>query len=112
EIDNSETAISPANIFSFYTSGYKYVSAADERAGNTALHVVELSPEDIQSPYYKIRLRVNQSTNLIHDVMVFDKNGMRYTYTINRTTPNPAVSANKFTFQPSRYPGLEVVDLR
>lgn len=112
EIDNSEIAISPANIFSFYTNGYKYVSAADERAGNTALHVVELSPEDTRSPYYKIRLRVNQASNLIYDVTVFDKNGMRFTYSINRTTPNPAVPADKFTFQRSQYPGLEVVDLR
>ncbi len=112
DVDNSATAISPVNIFSFYSSGYKYVSAADERAGNTALHVIELSPEDTQSPYYKIKLRINQSTNLLYDVTVFDKNGMRYTYAIKGTKANPTVPAGRFTFQQSQYPGVEIVDLR
>lgn len=112
EVDNSSTAISPVNLFSFYTNGYKYVSAPDEQAGNTALHVIELSPEDRGSPYFKIKLRINQSNNLIHDITVFDKNGARYTYTIKNTKPNPSVPTGKFTFQQSQHPGIEVVDLR
>lgn len=112
EADNSSTAISPVNLFSFYTNGYKYVSAPDEHAGNTDLHVIELSPEDTRSPYYKIKLRIKKSSNLIHDITIFDKNGVRYTYTIKNTKSNPSVPAGKFTFQQSQYPGIEVVDLR
>ncbi len=112
EADNNSDAISPVNIFSFYNDGYKYVSAPDERVGNTALHVVELSPEDTRSPYFKIKLRINKSTNLIQDATIFDKGGMRYVYTINSTTANPQVPTGKFTFNQSHYPGMEIVDLR
>lgn len=112
EVDNSSDAISPANIFSFYNKGYKYVSAPDERAGNTQLHVVELSPEDTHAPYFKIKLRISKTNNLIYDVMVFDKGGTRYSYAIKDTKANPAIAADKFTFKQSEYPGMEIVDLR
>jgi len=112
DADYTSSSISPVNLFSFYTKGYKYVSASDERAGSTSLQVVELSPEDRRSPYHKIKLRVNKSTNLIHDLTIFDKNGARYTYVIKNTKSVPSVTAEKFTFQQSQYPGIEVVDLR
>lgn len=113
EVDHASQAISPTNIFSFFDSGYKYVSGADEREGNTALHVVELSPEDPRkSQYFKIKLRINQGDNLIRDVTVYDKNGTRYTYEIKNFKANPTISSGKFAFNPQLYPGMEVIDLR
>lgn len=113
EVDNAEDAISPVNIFTFYNKGYKYVSASDERAGNVQLAVVELSPENSQaSPYFKIKLRINKANNLIYDATVFDKGGIRYTYTIKNSKANPAIPASKFSFDQSKYPGMEIVDLR
>ena len=112
EADNSSDAISPVNIFSFYNEGYKYVSAPDERAGNMQLHVVELSPEDTRAPYFKIKLRIDKSSNLIQDATIFDKGGSKYTYAIKNTKANPQIAADKFAFSQSNYPGMEIVDLR
>lgn len=111
-VDNSSDAITPVNIFSFYNEGYKYVSAPDERTGNTPLHVVELSPEDTGAPYFKIKLRINKSSSLIQDATIFDKGGTRFTYTIKNTKANPQIAADRFTFSQSNYPGMEIVDLR
>lgn len=113
DADNSANSISPLNIFSFYQKGYKYVSAADERVGNTSLHVVELSPEQPRnSPYFKIKLRIDKTTNLIHDVTVFDKSSTRYTYSIKNFVANPTIPVAKFTFDKTQYAGMELVDLR
>lgn len=113
DADNSDQSISPANIFTFFNKGYKYVMADDERDGSTALHVIELSPEQVRnSPYFKIKLRINKTTNLIHDVTIFDKGSNLYTYKIDKFTPNPTIAADKFTFNKSHYAGMEVVDLR
>ncbi len=112
EADNKADAISPVTIFSFYNKGYKYVSAPDEKEGNAQLHVVELSPEDNRAPYFKIKLRINKSTNLIHDATIFDKGGIRYTYAIKNTKANPQIAANTFVFNQRDYPGMEIVDLR
>ncbi|MFC3198697.1 outer membrane lipoprotein carrier protein LolA [Parapedobacter deserti] len=112
EADNSSTALSPVNIFSFYNTGYKYISAPDERVGNHQLAVVELSPEDTRTSYFKIKLRINKTTNLIHDATIFDKGGVQYTYAIRNTKGNPQIPADKFSFKQSNYPGMEIVDLR
>ncbi|WP_257666223.1 LolA family protein [Parapedobacter tibetensis] len=112
EANNDSEAISPINIFSFYNQGYKYVSASDENAGNIRLRVVELSPEDPHAPYFKIKLRINASSNLIHDATIFDKGGIKYMYTIKNTKANPQIAADKFTFNQNKYPGMEIVDLR
>jgi len=110
--DHSSASISPANIFTFYQKGYKYVTAPSERAGNIQLHVVELAPENTHTPYFKIKLRINKATHLIHDVTIFDKSGARYSYTIKSTKGNVPIAANQFVFNPSDFPGMEIVDLR
>lgn len=109
---SASDAISPTNIFSFYNEGYKYVSAADERADNKQLAVVELTPEDVNAPYFKIKLRVDKKTYQIHDVTIFDKGGNRFAYTIKNTKANPQLGNNKFVFEQTDYPNLEIVDLR
>ena len=111
-VDHSSDAISPATIFSFYETGYKYVSAADERMGNRQLAVVELTPEDTHAPYFKIKLRVNEQTHQINDMTVFDKGGNRFVYTIKHIKANPQLAQDKFIFKPASYPGMEIVDLR
>ena len=112
DVDPTADVISPTNIFSFYERGYKYVSSADERAGGTQLAVVELTPEDASSPYFKIKLRIDQQTHQIYDVNLFDKGGNRFVYTIKHTKANPQLAADRFVFDPADYPGVEVVDLR
>lgn len=112
EASNSTETISPANIFSFYNKGYKYVSAPDERVGATQLLVVELTPEDPQNPYFKIKLRINKATNLIYEATIFDKSGVKYIYTIKNTQANPAIPADTFVVKKTDYPGMEIVDLR
>ncbi len=112
EADPSSDAISPVNIFSFYSKGYKYVSAPDERVGNSQLDVVELTPENIRAPYFKIKLRINKQTHLINDVTIFDKGGNKYLYAIKNTKSNPQITGDKFVFKQANYPGMEIVDLR
>lgn len=112
EVAPPTDAISPTNIFSFYKEGYKYVSAADERAGNKQLAVVELTPEDANAPYFKIKLRVDGSTYHIQDVTIFDKGGNRFVYTIKHTKTNPQLADSRFVFRQADYPDFELVDLR
>ncbi|MGV3761122.1 LolA family protein [Parapedobacter sp.] len=112
EVSPTSDAVSPTNIFSFYKEGYKYVSAADERTGSRQLAVVELTPEDANAPYFKIKLRVDERTYQIHDVTVFDKGGNQFVYTLKNTKANPQLADNRFVFKQTDYPDMEIVDLR
>ena len=43
---------------------------------------------------------------------MFDKGGNRYKYTISKFNPALKVDDSFFTFDPKKYPGVDVVDLR
>ncbi|KGE15424.1 LolA family protein [Sphingobacterium deserti] len=109
--ENNATSIGPNNLFTFYKNGFNYASRGDERVGSELLNVVELSPTDTKNNYAKIKIRVNKNKH-IHDVLIFDKSGARYTYTIKTLYVNNALPASQFAFNKSSYPGFEIVDLR
>lgn len=113
EIDPTASAsLTPATIFTFYKKGYKYISTKTERLGNKQLSVIELAPEDTKKQFFKVRLRVDQALKQIYDVVVFDKNGSRYTYSIQNLVSNIKIAPKTFIFDKVNYPDLEVVDLR
>ena len=103
--------INPSNLFSFYKTGFKYLLMSNESLGKDILRVVELSPIDTKLNYFKIKLRINKN-NHIHDLLIFDKSGARYTYTIKTLYVNQSIPATLFTFNPKDYPGYEQIDLR
>lgn len=109
--DNTNDAIGPNNLFTFYKTGFKYVSMDNERVGQDVLNVIELSPIDTKKNYFKIKLRINKNKH-IHDVLIFDKSGAKYTYTIKSLYVNHPINASQFTFNAKDYPKYEIVDLR
>jgi len=112
EANNSTNEINPTNIFSFYTSGFKYALAGTEKVKGMSLSVVELTPVDSKKNYSKIKLRVNKVNNLIYDTAIFDKSGNHYTYTLKAQEGNKAIASSFFTFNKSNYSGFDIVDLR
>jgi len=112
EADNSEDGINPARLFTIYEKGFKYIYNGEVRSGNKLLQVIDLSPLDIKKPYFKIRLNIDKATSQISGFTVFDKSGGKYGYTIKTLTPNVKVPESTFSFDPKKYPGVEVVDLR
>lgn len=115
DAEHDEHTIGPNNLFSFYKKGYKYIGMAEEKItknGKTeSLEVVELSPLDTKTNYFKIKLRVNKN-NHIHDVTIFDKSGNRFTYTIKTLYLGQKFPDNTFSFAKDKYQGYEIVDLR
>lgn len=111
ESDSNTESIGPNNLFTFYKKGFVHKRLKDESLGKDLLYVVELTPIDNKTNYAKIKLRVNKN-NHIHDVAVFDKSGVHYTYTIHTLYVNHQIPATKFTFNKSDYPNYEIVDLR
>jgi outer membrane lipoprotein carrier protein len=43
---------------------------------------------------------------------MFDKSGNKFKYTLTKFVPNVKVDDAFFTFDPKKYPGVQVVDLR
>ncbi|RNI31294.1 LolA family protein [Rufibacter latericius] len=110
--DPDEQEMTPNQIYNLYKKGYRYVYAGEEKEGGEAVHVVDLTPEDRENQIFKVRLHISKKDNSLKSWKMFRKNGNRYTYKINKFTPNPPVDANTFVFNRTKYKGLKVVDLR
>jgi outer membrane lipoprotein-sorting protein len=111
EIDNSSDALNPAKIFTMYEKGFKYVYLGDSKLSGRIYQNIELAPLQTRS-FSKIKLRVDKLNKQISNIVVNDKNGNVYTYTINSFTPNVKISDATFTFDPKAHSGVDVVDLR
>jgi outer membrane lipoprotein-sorting protein len=112
DADNGTKSFNPARIFTIYEKGYKYVSSDDTKINGKTYSVIDLTPLDTKSSYFKIRLNIDRVTKQIASAIVFDKNGNKYTYTIGLFTPNFKASDSIFTFDAKQHPGVELVDLR
>lgn len=112
DVDHSEGNLNPAQIFTVYEHGYKYIYTGDERIDGHLCQMIDLTPEDSKKEFFKIRLAIDKARKLIYSAMIFDKNGSHFTYVINSFTPNPKVPESIFTYDKKDHPGVEIVDLR
>lgn len=100
------------DIFTMYDKGFIYKIAEEKKEGNRELAVVELSPKDKKKSFYKIKLTIDRTNQTILKSVVYDKSGTTHTYTISNQYPNVKLEDKFFTFDPKKYPGVEVIDLR
>jgi outer membrane lipoprotein-sorting protein len=111
-VDKSGEGLNPAQVFTIYEHGYKYIYNGDTKIGGKTYQEVDLTPEDTKKPFFKVRLQIDKAKKQIYSALIFDKNGNRYTYTLKNFAPNVAAPDNMFTFDPKAHKGVEVVDLR
>jgi outer membrane lipoprotein-sorting protein len=112
EAETKEDGLSPATIFTMYEKGFKTKYIKEKTENGKVVQVIELYPEDNKKNYIKIVINILKAEKYVNSAMVYDKNGNIYTYTITKFTPNAPVTDDTFVFDKSKYPGVEVVDLR
>ena len=90
---------------------YLDVESLQSKGGKT-YQSIELTPTDTKQSIFKVKLLIDKAKKQIYSAQLFDKNGSRYTYTVNSFIPNAPAAADSFIFDPKKHPGVEVVDLR
>lgn len=104
--------ISPTNIFTIYEKGFSSKYISETKTGKFTSQLIELVPDDPKKPYFKIQITINKEEKMLISAKVFDKNGTHFTYAIEKFTANVDAPDQNFVFNTSRFPGVEVVDLR
>ena len=111
----NEGDLSPNNIYAAYKKGYRYRWIEIKKVGSRTLDVVELQPENPKDPdkiFFRIILNIDQADNTIHSWEMFDRGGNVFSYTISGFNPQFSADDSFFQFNESKYPDVEVVDLR
>ena len=87
----------------------KYIKTAKENGKD--IHIIDLTPKEGKS-YFKIRIKVDKVNNWITEAMIFEKDNVVYTFSVEKFETNLNLPEGYFTIDPSKYPDSEVVDLR
>ncbi len=114
-IDNNnpdDEEISPSKIYDAYKEGYKYLYMGDETIGGKKHAVIDLVPNDREAQFFKIKLFIELSDYSLTKWTMYDKSGNLYNYTIDNFNASINPSDNMFEFDPAKYPGVEIIDLR
>ncbi|HMG07801.1 MAG TPA: outer membrane lipoprotein carrier protein LolA [Mucilaginibacter sp.] len=102
----------PAQIFTIYEHGYKYLYTGDQKIAGKVYQAIELTPDNAKQNIFKVRLLIDKVKKQIYSAILFDKNGNKYNYTVSSFTPNAQVADNVFAWDAKAHPGVELVDLR
>jgi outer membrane lipoprotein-sorting protein len=112
-VDPNSSTLSPAKLFTnFYDKDYLYRLDGETTEKGKVLQNIEMTPTDKSKNVFKVIVSIDKKNQNISKMKVFEKNGNHYTYEITSFTPNTNVSDATFSFDPKKYPGVEVVDLR
>lgn len=98
----------PSSIFTMYKKGYKnrLVEETSDR------YIIDLYPEDIKSDLIRIRLTIGKPSLNIRAIEYKNKNGLTITLLVTEYDLKQKPDQSLFTFQPGKYKGIEIVDMR
>lgn len=112
DANSNEDALNPAHIFTIYEKGFNYIYTGEVKQGASTYQTIDMTPTDPKKTFFKVRLMIDKAKKQIYSALIFDKNGNKYTYTMQTFTPNVNVPDAVFAFDVKAHPGVEVVDLR
>lgn len=111
--EGGEDVFNPATMLTIYEKGFKYKFIQERFEAGRALYVIDLFPEKVdKTSYSKIRLNIDKDKNQIIQLQYFSKDENRFIIDVKKFEPNVALSDALFVFDKTKYPGVEVVDLR
>lgn len=113
KMDAASGTITPQKLFTnFYDKDFLYILTGEKKDGGRILQEIEMTPTDKSKSFHKVYVLVNKSTKTIYSTKVLEKTGDRYSYTVTSIKTNAPMKDSEFTFDKSKYPGVEVVDLQ
>ena len=112
KFDAKAMDINPSELFTIYEKGFQHKYAGQVTNGVTTLDVLELTPNDKNKGYFKVKLGIDNKANKIKEMSVFSKNGIITTYVIQKFNPNLPINDGYFKFNSKDKPGVIEIDLR
>jgi len=107
--EDEEDFISPSKIFTLYEDGFKYKFVKEVNG----VQIINLYPKVAdEKSFHRIELHINKAKNQISKAVVFGKDGTNSTYTFKNFTPNGSISDSEFSFDKTKHPKVEIIDLR
>ncbi len=109
--EDTEGAMTPTSVLDNFREEFRSTWLREESHNNQTVHIIDMMPQQPQA-FYKYRVAINTTTHRLEYTQAHDRHGGIYRYNIEALEPNPDIPDGIFSFDPSAYPEIEVVDLR
>lgn len=106
--------LDPSKLFSQYEKGFKsaFVEEKADAAG-VMTQVIKLFPlEPAKKAFHTVVITVDKAKVEPKAIQVLYKDGNTVNYTLKKFTANPELADALFVFDKTKYPGVEVNDMR
>lgn len=104
--------LDPAKIFTVYESGFKYIYAGETTINGKKVDIVDLFPEKRDQIYSRIKVFIYRDNLQIAKLLQIGRDGNNYYIDINKMEINTPADDSIFKFDATKFPGVEVIDLR
>ena len=102
----------PSSLFSIYEKGFQSKFITEKSVGGNTVYVIDLFPEEDIYDVSKITIEINKSTMMIKSALLMGTDENIYGIIVKDMKTNIDMLDSDFIFQESKYPDVEVIDLR
>lgn len=111
--DEADGFLTPASLLSIYENkDFIYALIGEKQESGRTVQQIEFKPKNRDSEYAKVRLTIDKSKTEVMRIKAFSKDGSRYTLKLDQLKRNVNLKPSDFEFDPSKYPGIHIEDLR
>jgi len=107
-LENKDDALTPSKLLTSYNANYKPKMI---KSDDPATALIELIPNTSKN-FTKAILGIDKAKKQVKSFTLFDKSGNTFTYKIKTYLTDTPVTDADFTFEPKKFPGVEVIDMR
>lgn len=112
-VDPSANSITPQKLFTnFYDKDFLYKLNGEKTVAGKKVQEIELTPTDKSRNFHKVYLTVDKASQSIISTKILEKGGNKFSYIVNSFNGKANLLDASFVFDKSKYPNVEVVDLR
>jgi outer membrane lipoprotein carrier protein len=111
DVDAKEDALTPSKLLSSYNNNYKSRIIKDKAQTDPNSESVELIPNTVKN-FTKAILVVEKNKKQVKSFILFDKSGNTFTYKVTNYLTDIPTTTSDFSFDASKFPGVEVIDMR
>ncbi len=109
---NDDNSLNPAKMFTIYEKGYKVRFINEKFEKNRSLYEIDLYPIDLKKEFSRITLKIDKDKMQIFSMKRFGKDGTDYYIEVLKMDTNKDMDDTMFTFDKTKYPKVEINDMR
>lgn len=110
--ESTDELMDPAKIFTIYERGFNYKFAGESVDGGVPVYNIDLTPQKPTGDIQKIKIMIDKQKMLIRGANMTGKDGNNYKVSVNQFKTDEVYADSDFVFDPKKYKGIEIVDMR